>query len=63
MKSRGYRFGVAWIGENDEPNDLDPDTIDGYVSTLLLADLFGKDPKDVANDIVKYRMKQIALSN
>lgn len=54
-KRASYRYGVAWIAENDEPNILDADQVVGYISTLLLADLFGKDPDRVAADIVRYR--------
>jgi len=54
---RGYRFGVAWIAENDEPDTLDAEEVSGYISTLLLADLAGKDALVVAEDIVRYRTK------
>lgn len=57
-KRASYRAGVRWIAENDEPGSIDIDEIDGYISTLLLADLFGKDPRDVAWDIAGYRMKE-----
>jgi hypothetical protein len=53
-----YRKGVAWIAWNDEPEDLDPENVSGYISTSLLADLFGKDPLDVAKDVVRYRKQQ-----
>jgi len=56
-KTASYRFGVAWIAENDEPLERDVDQIDGFVSTLLLADLFGKDPAVVARDVLRYRIK------
>jgi hypothetical protein len=52
-----YRVGVAWIAHNDEPGDHEQERISGYISTLLLADLFGKDADDVARDIVRYRVK------
>lgn len=48
MTRRGYRFGVQWIAENDEPGSIDVAEISGYISTLLLADLFCKDPIKVA---------------
>jgi hypothetical protein len=54
-KRASYRFVVAWIADNDEPNDFDPASVGGYISTLLLADLFGKDPATVAADVVRYR--------
>lgn len=56
MKRQGYKFGVAWIAANDNSgNGDDVETVAGYVSTLLLADLFGKEPAAVAADIVRYR--------
>lgn len=54
-----YRHGVRWIADNDEPLDLDAEgSVRFYVSTGLLADLFGKDPGDVAKDIVRVREKK-----
>lgn len=50
-----YFFGVAWIAENDEAACMDADAVKGFVSTLLLADLFGADPYRVAVDVVRYR--------
>lgn len=55
MKRRGYRFGVQWIAENDEPSCLDARDIENQISCLFLADLFGKDSCDVANDIAHFR--------
>lgn len=40
---------------NDEPADRDPDSISGYISTCLLADMYGKDPKTVAKAILLIR--------
>jgi hypothetical protein len=57
MTRASYRFGVAWIAENDEPISRDPDEIAGFISTLLLADLFGKEPLEVAKAIIRYRVK------
>jgi hypothetical protein len=54
---KGYRFGVYWVAMNDEPSDMDVHNISGYISTLLLADLFDKDPDKVAADILKVRKK------
>jgi hypothetical protein len=59
MKRQGYKFGVAWVAENDNAGNGDSlDDIAGYVTTLLLADLFGKDSKDVARDIHEYRTRK-----
>lgn len=58
-KRASYREGVAWIALNDEPSDVDPDSVASYISTMLLADLFGKEPADVAKAIVRKR-RQVA---
>lgn len=55
MKRASYRAGVAWIALNDEPDSLDPDDVAGYISTTLLADLFGKEPIEVGRAVVRYR--------
>ena len=53
-----YRFGVRWIAETDEPECLDVEEVSGYISTLLLADLFGKEPEKVAADVVRLRKRE-----
>jgi hypothetical protein len=50
-----YRAGVRWIAENDEPLDMDVESIKGFISTLLLADLFDKDPMSVALAVLNER--------
>jgi hypothetical protein len=50
-----YRAGVRWIAENDEPLDMDVESIKGFISTLLLADLFHKDPMSVALAVLNER--------
>jgi len=57
MKRASYREGVAWIAENDEPAESDPETIGSLVSVLLLADLFAVEPERVVADIIKFRKK------
>ena len=52
-----YRLGVRWIADNDEPDEMDPEEISNFISTLLLADLFGKDPMQVANAVVRERKR------
>lgn len=57
MKRASYKAGVEWIALNDETACMDVNEIDGFVSTLLLADLFDVEPSKVAADILKYRQK------
>lgn len=60
-RSPSYRQGIAWIGLNDEPSDMDTATVSSLISVLLLADLFGKHAEEVATDVVRYREQQAAL--
>lgn len=56
----GYRYAVEWIALNDDPgsdDSTDPEVIAGYVSVHLVADLFGKDSRDVAVDVCYYRRR------
>lgn len=57
MSRASYRKGVEWIALNDEPEDFDPESISEYISTSLLAFLFGKDEIEVGRAIVRYREK------
>lgn len=54
---RGIRFGIEWIALNDEPDEIDARVIADQISVMLLADLFGKDPEDVADDIAQWRCR------
>ena len=68
-KRASYFDGVAWISLNDDQGTDDPTkcgtngqaqaemmaNIAGYISTLLLADLFGAEPARVASDIFRHR--------
>jgi hypothetical protein len=54
-KRASYKEGVAWIGWNDEGSLRDPVEIAGLISVLLLADLFGKPPEEVAVDVIRFR--------
>ena len=56
-KRASYREGVAWIAENDEPAEMDHDTVAGLISVCLLADLFGKEATEVAAAIIRLREK------
>lgn len=60
MKRQGYKFAVAWISMNDEAECLDATEVQGFTTTILVADLFGKHESDVAHDIVRYRTKFIS---
>ena len=58
---RGYRFAVRWIAENDNAGAFDSEEeIAGYVSTLLVGDLFGKTAEQVAHDVKRVRRQIFA---
>lgn len=58
MKRASYRSAVAWIALNDEPGCRDTDTVSGFVSVVLTADLFAVEPQKVAADVVRYRERE-----
>jgi hypothetical protein len=56
VKRASYREAVAWIAANDSPTDgADAAQIEGYVTTKLVADLFGVDDARVAKDVARAR--------
>jgi hypothetical protein len=61
MKRASYREAVAWIAQNDEPEDGDADNVAGYISTTLVADIFGVDQERVGRDVVRYRVKHCGV--
>ncbi len=61
MKRASYTYGIQWIALNDSDGTedrLDVEAISGYMSTVLLADLFGVALYKVAKDVLAYRLKQ-----
>lgn len=57
----GFYFAVEWIARNDEPTDTNLESIKGYISTGLVADLFNKLPLRVAEDIKLIREGKMTL--
>ena len=58
MRRASYKFGIAWIALNDNPGDEEGlEAVSGYISTALLADLFGVDQKTVGQDVMNFRAK------
>ena len=55
MRTDRYKKAVAWIAENDEPHEMDFQTVVDMIPVLLIADVFDKTPEKVANDILKIR--------
>jgi len=54
---RGYRAGVECIALNDEPCEMDPAEMTGFASVMVVAMLFGKDQRTVAEDVVRLRRR------
>ena len=57
MKHASYRNGIDWIAFNDEPECDDPNEIAGFISSILLAELFGVTNERVAADVIRLRKK------
>lgn len=56
-----YLYAVAWVAMNDndgEPDRLSPKSLATYTTVILVADLFGKEPGEVAHDVVAARKRQ-----
>ena len=54
-KRPSYRDGVEIIALNDDAEEMDPEVVAGYVSVMLLAELFGRERERVAADVVRRR--------
>lgn len=58
-----YKDAVAWIAYNDEDSLRTPDdlpTIEGMLTVLLVADLWGKPQREVARAVLRERQKEDA---
>ena len=58
MKRPSYKEAIAWIALNDAPGDddaLDIEATKCYVTSVLIADIFGVDDEKVGKDIVLFR--------
>lgn len=58
MRRPGYREGVRWIADNDEPRLLEEKLVINQLTALLLSDLFGVEPSQVARDVIKIRKRE-----
>jgi hypothetical protein len=58
MQRASYRYAIAWIALNDNLGDDEAeDVLRGYLTVVMVADLFGVEPDRVAADVAKYRKK------
>lgn len=56
-KHPSYKEAVAWIAQNDEPDETDKEVLSGFISVCLVADLFHKTPDQVAKDVVGLKIR------
>ena len=50
------RDAIAWIADNDNPGDDDlPEELAGYLTVVLVADLYGVPAEDVAAQVWRCR--------
>lgn len=52
-----YRFGIKWIADNDDC-DIGDEDIGYIISIMLVADMFGKTPEQVAKAVLRERKKR-----
>jgi hypothetical protein len=50
-----YFNAVAWVALNDDTECMDAEQIQEQISAVLVADLFEKEPAEVAQDIIRLR--------
>jgi hypothetical protein len=51
-----YTMAVEWVASEDDPLEMDPKVLAGTLTVCLVADLWGKPPALVAEDVVKVRV-------
>lgn len=49
---------INWIAHNDEPGESDPEVVATQLTVVLIADLWGKTPEEVAQLVLKRRQKE-----
>lgn len=50
-----YSRAIKWIADNDETAETEVARMADLISVMLVADLFGKQPADVARDVLANR--------
>ena len=58
---KGYWFAIEWIAYEDEPLDTNLESVKGYISTNLVADLFDKSNLVVAENIISLRTGNVSI--
>lgn len=50
-----YQNAITWIANNDETAEKDPKELSKLISVVMLADISGKTPEKITQDILKER--------
>lgn len=50
-----YRKAIEWIATEDEPETLDLEVVEGFITVALIADMFDKETEVVARAVVRKR--------
>lgn len=53
-----YQRAIEWIALNDESGEQDVDVVAGMISTVLVADLWGKPATTVARAVIRLRKRE-----
>lgn len=56
QNSTTYWQAVTWIARNDEAAQLNWYDVKDLISVVMVADLFGSSPSEVAKDVVTVRL-------
>lgn len=57
MKRPSLKAAIDWIARHDEPTEMDPSEMEGLISVVMVADLFGVEAMSVAERVIKQRNK------
>ncbi len=57
MKRASYREAVELIALNDEPSEMDAESVAGLASVQIVSGLFDIEAERLARDVVRYRQR------
>lgn len=57
MARASYKRAIEWIAVNDETACTDVEELSALVSVVMVADLWERDPVDVAKDVLRSRRR------
>lgn len=53
----GYRRAVEWLALNDDHGPRTVEQVASLVTTMLVADIYHRTPRDVAEDVLRTRAR------